>query len=216
MASSWPLGEKVLDRMLGGSGSGLPLLGPGRVDALGHESPRASTRVGVPSPHPAVDHVTGPGYHRVQRVIAPHLGVGELGTTLLLWAVGLMDRRVDVDGHRRVAGPRTSGPRSGQHFAGHLVELAGMGQREAPQERPERRRGQHRVAQHCFGGAGPQRVAVIDRVTAGERRMDDRHGLVPDVGMTSRVTKIDVFVEQASQSDAAPGCRVVPTRSSTL
>lgn len=93
---------------------------------------------------------------------------------------------------------RGPGPR--QQVAGHRVQLTSMPPAEAAQERSESRRRQHDVAEHRLGGARPQGIGIVDRVAPGQRRMDEGHGLVPNVGATRRIAEIDVLVEELSQS----------------
>jgi hypothetical protein len=57
------------------------------------------------------------------------------------------------------------------------------------------------MAQHRLGGTGPQRVAIINRVATSQRRVDHRHGLVADIGVTGRVTQIDVGLEQLPHTE---------------
>ena len=54
--------------------------------------------VGTVPAQPDHEHITGPGRHREQRVIAAHARVAVLPGTLLRQAVGLADRRIEVDG----------------------------------------------------------------------------------------------------------------------
>ncbi len=48
---------------------------------------------------------------------------------------------------------------------------------------------------------GPQDVGVVDRVAAGQRRVDQRHRLVAHIGVPRRRAQIDVLLEQALQSE---------------
>ena len=147
-----------------------------------------------------MDHIRGARHDRQQRVVAPHVVVGELGATLLLEPVGLADGGVDVDGHRRVARAGARRPRSGQQLARDLVELAGVAPCEAAQERPQRRGGEYGVAENGLGRPRPQRVGVVDRVAAGQRGVDEGHRLVADVGVPGGVAQVDVLLEQLPQA----------------
>jgi hypothetical protein len=60
------------------------------------------TALGGTLAQPGVQHLTGVGARRQQRVIAERLGVAVRGALLVL-AVDLADRRVQIDRHRRVA-----------------------------------------------------------------------------------------------------------------
>ena len=78
--------------------------GAGPVERLGQEPGSASPGVGVAVPQPGMHNITGAGDGGDQRVIATHLGVGELRPALLGQPVRLNDRRVDINRHRCVAG----------------------------------------------------------------------------------------------------------------
>ena len=139
-------------------------------------------------------------------MIAPHLGVAE-HAALLGQPVGLTDGRVDIDRGRRLARTGPGGPGPPQQLAGHLVELAGVAPAERTQERAQRRRGEYPVAQHRLSVTRAQHVGVVDGVAAGQRRVDERHRFVADIGASGRVPEIDVFVEELSQSEMLGQCR---------
>jgi hypothetical protein len=71
---------------------------------------------------------------------------------------------------------------------------------EAAQERPERRRCQHDVAEHRLRVARPQGIGVVDRVATGQGRVDKGHGLVPYMGPPRSIAEVDVLVEQLQQT----------------
>jgi hypothetical protein len=56
------------------------------------------------------------------------------------------------------------------------------------------------VAQHRLGVTRAQYVGVIYAVAAGQRRVDEGHRLVADIGPSRRIAEIDVLVEELSQS----------------
>ena len=170
------------------------------VEGLGEKAGRSSARVGVTAPQARVHHVAGASHGGHQGVIAPHVGVAE-HAALLGQPVGLTDGRVDIDGDRCVARTGSGGPGPPQQLAGHLVELAGVAPAERTQERAERRGREHPVAQHRHGVTRAQHVGVVDGVAAGQRRVDEGHRLVADIGASGRITEIDVFVEELAQSE---------------
>ena len=102
--------------------------------------------VGPALPQPGHEHLTGADGHGQQRVIAPLAGVAPVSSTgqavaagtLLGQAVCLADRRIKVDGQRRVAGSGPGGPGPGQQFPAHPVQLTDVAPPEAAQESPQR------------------------------------------------------------------------------
>ncbi len=106
-----------------------------------------------------------------------------------------------------VARTGSGGPGPPQELAGHLVELAGVAPAEGTQERAERRGGEHRVAQHRRGGTRAQHIGVIDAVAAGQRRVDEGHRLVADIGASRCIAEIDVLVEELTQPEVLGQCR---------
>ncbi len=96
---------------------------------------------------PPVQQFAGVGTHREERVQAELARVA-IGGALLVVAVHLADRRVEIDHQLVVAGPRARRPCPTQRFRGNLVELAEMPERERPQERAQRRGSHHPEPQH--------------------------------------------------------------------
>jgi hypothetical protein len=121
------------------------------------------------------------------------------GRALLVEPVGLAVGGVDIDGQRPRSGPGAGRPRPPQRLLGDLVELAGRSPGERAQEHPQRGRRGNPVAQHLAGGAGAQPVGVVDPAAAGQRGMDQGHGLVADVGRAGRLAEVDVGVEQLAE-----------------
>jgi hypothetical protein len=72
-------------------------------------------------------------------------------------------------------------------------------EREGAQERPERRGRHHPVAEDLARRARSQQVAVIDRVRAGEDRVDERHRLATGAKGAPSVAQIDAVVDQPLQ-----------------
>ena len=130
-----------------------------------------------------------------QRVIATHAGVAE-HAALFGQPVGLTDRRVDIHRDRFVARSGARRPCPSEELAADPVELTDMSPRKGPQERAQRRRGQHPMAQHRFRLTRTERVGVVDAVAARERGVDQRHCLVPDIRSAGRIAQIDRVVDQ--------------------
>jgi hypothetical protein len=57
------------------------------------------------------------------------------------------------------------------------------------------------MSEHRCGRTGPQGVAVVDAVAAGEDGVDHRHGLVADVRPARCGAQINMGVEQLPQSE---------------
>ena len=150
----------------------------------------------MPAAQADVQDVSGPRRHGVERVVAPDVVVGEVGPALFGQAIGLVDGGVDIDGARLVARTRPDGPGPAQQVPRHRVQLTSMPPGEAAQVRSERRRRQHDVAEHRLGGARPQGIGIVDGVAPGQRRVDEGHGLVADIGASRRIAEIDVLVEE--------------------
>ena len=74
--------------------------------------------VGTALAQPGHEHVTAPGRNREQRVVAAHAGVAVVPGALLRQAIGLADRRVEVDGEWRCAGSRSGRPGPGRATRG--------------------------------------------------------------------------------------------------
>ena len=55
------------------------------------------------------------------------------------------------------------------------------------------------MTQPRLGVARPQRIGVVDAVTTRQRRMDQRHRLVPHVRAAGRIPQIDPLVDQVAQ-----------------
>ncbi len=51
-----------------------------------------------------------------------------------------------------------------------------------------------------MGVASPQGIGIVDRIAPGQRRMNERHGLVTHIGAARRIAEVDVLVEELSQS----------------
>jgi len=143
-------------------------------------------------------------------VIAPHLGVAE-GRTLLVVAVDLADRGVDVDGHRAGARASAGCPRPGHHQLGHPVELADVAEGEAAQEGAERGRCHHPVAEDLVGRGAAQDVGIVDEVPTGDHRVHQGHHLAPRKEVARAPTQVDAVVDHGFEAQGAgPALRSAP------
>ena len=71
---------------------------------------------------------------------------------------------------------------------------------ETPQEGAQRGRRLDYATQHPLGLASAQHVGVVNAVTAGQRRGNQRQHLVARVGPTWRVSQANVAIHQLTQS----------------
>ncbi len=156
------------------------------LDGLGDESRRPPAGAGVAAAQTGVHHLAAAGNGGEQRMVAPHAAVAELAA-LLGQPVGLADRGVDVDGHGVPAGPNTRSPGAGQRGASDLVQLADVTPGERAQEGAEGGGRPQLMAEDRLRAARPQRVSVVDALTARQRRVDERHRLVAGVGVARRL-----------------------------
>src|SRR5450830_1164658 len=120
-----------------------------------------------------MEHLARPGRHGKQRVVAAHVGVSELAAALLGQAVGLADRRVEVDGEGRAGGAGAAAPGAGEEAAADGARLARVAEAEGAQEGAERGGRAQLSAEHGRGGTGAQARRVVDAVAAGERGVDE-------------------------------------------
>ena len=157
--------------------------------------------VGTALAQPGHEHVTAPGRNREQRVVAAHAGVAVVPGALLRQAIGLADRRVEVDGEWRCAGSRSGRPGPGEQLAGHAVELADVAPAEAAQKRAQGRWGLDGAAEDAGRPARAQRIGVVDAVTARERGGDQGQQLVPDVRPTRGSPEVEVGVDELLQTE---------------
>ena len=163
----------------------------------------AAGGVGAALAQPRHQHVTRPGRNGEQRVIAAHARVAVLPGALLRQAVGLADRRVEVDRERRVAWSRPGRPGAGEQLAAEAVELADVAPAEAAQEDTEGGRRLDGATEHARRPAGAQRSGVVDALAARERRGDQGQQLVAGVRPPRRVTEVDVGVRQFAEAESA-------------
>ena len=86
-------------------------------------------------------------------MIAALAAVAGLTGAFLGEAVGLAERRVEVDREGLLARTGPGRPGAGKQLAGHAVELAGVAPAEAAQEGAEGGRRLHGTAEHAPGPA---------------------------------------------------------------
>ena len=82
-----------------------------------------------------MQHLAGPRAGRDDRVIPALVGVPVAGALLLI-AIDLTDKAVDVNDHPGVARAGTSRPRPANALREDSVELTDMSERERAQKRP--------------------------------------------------------------------------------
>ena len=133
-------------------------------------------------------------------MVAAHTGVAVVEGALLLEAVGLADRRIEVDRQGPGTGTGTRLPGAAEQLAADRVELPDVAPAEAAQERAHRRGGLDREAQDTSGATGAQGVHVVDVVAAGQGGHDQRQDLVADVGPTGLGAQVQVLVDQLLQT----------------
>lgn len=173
-----------------------------RLNALGEKAGRSPAGVGVAPSQAGMEHVSSASGHRQEGVVAPYLGVGEPGPALVLEARRsgqMVESRSIVRGASPGPAPALAG--SGRQLARDQIDLADMAPGERAQERAKRGGSQHRMAKHGLGGPSPQSIGALDRVTPGEHRVHQGHGLVAYVGPPRGVAQIDVGVEQGSKTE---------------
>jgi hypothetical protein len=141
-------------------------------------------------------HVARARRDREQGVVAAHLGVPVVEGTLLLEAVRLADRRVEVEREGRRAGAGAGSPCPGEEVPAHRVELADMAPAEAAQEGAEGGRCLHGEAEDLRRPACPEHCCVVDAIAAGERRQDERHELVARVRGTRLLPEVEVLLDE--------------------
>src|SRR6266508_6594487 len=112
------------------------------------------------------------------------------------WRTGV---DVERDGLRTRPGSR--GERPAEELPADLIELAGVAEGEAPEERPQGGGSPQLVAEHRLGSPGSQGVAIVDGVAAGQQGVNDGHGLVPDVRPSGRRPQVEDRVEQLLQPE---------------
>ena len=57
------------------------------------------------------------------------------------------------------------------------------------------------MAQYLGRGRHPHPVRILDTVATGQSRVDQGHGLEPDVGVPGLSTKVHVLVEELAQPE---------------
>src|SRR6266567_2315982 len=132
-------------------------------DQLLDEAKRAASRARLPLAQADVQHLARARAGSEDRVVAALAGVAEAGA-LLGGTVHLPDEGVDVDHKALTARSRAGHPGSPDRLRQHPIELAHMPEAERAQEGAERRGRHHAVSKQRLGAAGPQHVAIVDRI----------------------------------------------------
>jgi len=102
-------------------------------------------------------------------VIPVLVGVPIAGTLLVI-AIDLTNERINIHNEPIVAWSGACRPRPPEAVSEYSVELADVPEGERPQERPERRRSRHSMAQHRPCLARAKHVTIIDAVHAERHR----------------------------------------------
>ena len=116
-------------------------------------------------------------------------------------AVGLADRRVEIDRQGIGARPCAGRPGPGEEFPADPVELADVAPAEAAQERAEGRGGLDREAQDPARAAGTKGPRVINAVAARERRNDECEQHVARVRRAGLGAEIEVLLDECLQAE---------------
>jgi hypothetical protein len=169
-----------------------PLAPARRTRAASSSTNRAAPRALLARPERwrAREHLTAVSTRSEQRMVAKRVGVA-VGSALLVVAVHLAHRRVQVHGHRPTTGSGTSGPRPGKDLLGEPVELADVPEGERAQERPQGGGGHDPVAQQLAGGAAAQPVGVVDTVPTSDHGVDQGQQLAAGPVRASPLAQVD-------------------------
>ena len=171
-----------------------------RTRAMSSSTKRLCAALGGALAHPGMQHLAGVGPGGQQRVVAESTGVA-VGGAVFGFAVHLADRRVQIDRHRRAAGPGARRPGPPDRLGDHGVELADVTEGERAQERAQRRRRHHPERQHPLGRPGAQPVSVIDVVAAGQDRGHQRQHLAARPGAADPTDQAHLLVDQRFQPE---------------
>lgn len=170
-------------------------------DRLAQEVGRSPGGVGAALAQAGHEHVTGPGGHREQGVVAAHASVAVVSGALFLEAVRLADRQVEIDRQGASAGTRAGRPRPRQQEPADPIELAHMAPAETAQERPEGGGRLHGEAQHPARATGSQRAGVVDGVAARQRRRHEGQQLVAHVRASRLPAEIEMLLDERLQAE---------------
>ena len=168
-------------------------------DQFFNKPQRAPRRVRRPFPGADVQHLAGPSAGCDDRVIPALVGVPVAGA-LLVRAVDLADKRIDIHDQSPVARAGTSDPRAPQALCQHPVKLADMPERERAQERPKRRGCRDAMPEHRAGLSRAQHVTVLDAISPERHRRDQAHYLPSSVRCPRPLAKINRLLDQRLDS----------------
>jgi hypothetical protein len=148
-----------------------------------------------------MEHLASVRPGRQEWVVTQDLGVAEPGA-LLVVAVDLHDRRVEID--RRGRGPRsrTERPGAADRCCDHRIELADVPEGERPQEGAERGGRHHPEGQHPCRRPCAQAVGVVDVGGAGQDRRHQRQYLATRKGAPDASTETHRLVHQRFETQA--------------
>jgi hypothetical protein len=152
------------------------------------EAGGAAGGVGPPGALAGVQDLAGVGAGGQQRMVPEGVGVA-VGGALLVVAVDLAHRGVQVHGHRPITGAWAGRPRPLESLLGKPVELAHVPEGEGAQERAERGGRHDPVAQQAGGLPAAQQVGVVDAVGTRQHRVDQGQQLAPRMGGASPLTQ---------------------------
>ena len=116
-----------------------------------------------------MQHLALLGEHGEERVVATDVGVAVALGALLVEAVGLQHRGVEVDRDLLGVGSGAGIPGSLQQVLQDGVQLPRMARAERAQKGPNRGRCHHRVPEHHLRVALAERVDVLDAITTAEQ-----------------------------------------------
>ena len=134
-------------------------------------------------------------------MVAAHLGVPVVEGALLLEAVRLADRRVEVDREGSIAGTGSGRPGPGEEMPADGIELADVAPAEAAQERAEGGRRLHDEPEDAPRPARPERRRVVYTVTTREGRGDEGEHLVAGVRATGCPAEVEMFVDECPEAE---------------
>ncbi|GAC1669534.1 MAG: hypothetical protein NVS9B8_12400 [Candidatus Limnocylindrales bacterium] len=171
------------------------------ADRLAQEVPGTPRRVCPALAQAGHQDDTGSGRDREERVIAADMGVPVVAGALLLEAVRLADRRVEIDRERIGDRTGTGRPGPGEELPTDPVELADVTPAKAAQERAQGRGRLDGEAEDPLRPAGPQGIRVVDAIAARERRHDERQELLADVRPTGFGAQVQMLVDEPLEAE---------------
>jgi hypothetical protein len=128
-------------------------------------------------------------------VVAALAAVAEAGA-LLGGAVQLADEGVDVDHQPLAAGSDAGRPGAPDRLCPHPIKLAHVPEAERAQEGAQRRGRHHAVAKKRLGAAGPQHVAIVDRIGSKHHRVHERAELAARPRSAGPLAEVDRLLDE--------------------